>query len=478
MLSLKSLAELEKQVKLEQAIRLSRSKLSRYNPYPKQKEFHAAGATHRERLLSAGNQVGKTHCGAAEAAFHLTGQYPAWWMGRRFDRPIRMWAASKTGEVTRDGVQRLLIGEPKDRSAWGTGLIPGDAFADSPSSRMGIPDAIDSVLVKHVSGQNSSLGFKSYDQGRQKFQGETLDVVWFDEEPEAEVYSEGLTRTNAVADSVVYMTFTPLLGMSEVVRRFLISPTDQRHVTTMTIDDAHHYSPEQRLRIIDSYPAHEREARIKGIPTLGSGRIFPVTEESITCEAFPVPWYYRQIIGIDFGWEHPFAAVNVAYDDDADTVYVTHVYRKREATPLHHSEGIKGWGRWKPVAWPHDGLSHDKGSGQRLKDIYEEHGLKVLPEHAQFEDGTTGVEAGISLMLERMQAGTFKVFSHLHEWFEEFRLYHREDGKVVKEYDDALCATRYAIMNLRDAEVKPKGAQRYRTGPSSLIGNLTSWMRQ
>jgi phage terminase large subunit-like protein len=121
--------------------------------------------------------------------------------------------------VTRDGVQRLLVGEPKDRSARGTGFIPGDTIVDV-SQRMGVADAVDSVLVRHKSGDNSTLGFKSYDQGREKWQGETLDVVWFDEEPPMDIYMEGLTRTNATG-GMVYLTFTPLLGMSDVVHMFI-----------------------------------------------------------------------------------------------------------------------------------------------------------------------------------------------------------------------------------------------------------------
>lgn len=203
----------------ERKRRHDRTKLLRYQPYAKQREFHEAGATHRERLLMAGNQLGKTFSGAAEMAYHLTGQYPDWWNGRRFDRPVRAWVGSKTGEVTRDGVQRLLVGEPKDQSQWGTGFIPGDAIMET-SRRMGVADSIDSVLVKHVSGMNSALGFKSYDQGREKWQGETLDVVWFDEEPPFDIYMEGLTRTNATG-GMVYLTFTPLLGMSDVVNMFV-----------------------------------------------------------------------------------------------------------------------------------------------------------------------------------------------------------------------------------------------------------------
>lgn len=190
-----------------------------YKPYAKQRQFHAAGSEHRERLLMAGNQLGKTYCGAAEAAYHLTGQYPAWWAGRRWDRPVRAWAGSKTGEVTRDGVQRYLIGEPKDESQWGSGMVPADALLDW-GRRQGVADALDNATVRHVSGGTSTLGFKSYDQGRQKWQSETLDFVWFDEECPMDIYMEGLTRTNATG-GMTFMTFTPLLGMSDVVSMFL-----------------------------------------------------------------------------------------------------------------------------------------------------------------------------------------------------------------------------------------------------------------
>jgi phage terminase large subunit-like protein len=199
--------------------RRERNCLATYRPYARQRAFHDDGALHRERLLMAGNQLGKTYCGAAEMAIHLTGRYPAWWQGRRFSRPIRAWAGSVTRDVTRDGVQRILIGEPKDESRWGTGLVPGDAIAGC-SRAQGVRNALDSVLVRHAGGGHSTLGFKSYDQGRAKWQAETLDLVWFDEEPPLEIYSEGLTRTSATG-GMVYLTFTPLLGLSEVVHMFV-----------------------------------------------------------------------------------------------------------------------------------------------------------------------------------------------------------------------------------------------------------------
>ena len=398
----------------------------------------------------AGNQLGKTFAGGAEAAFHATGRYPDWWIGHRIDRANVGWASGITGESTRDTVQRILLGRPGN---FGSGAIPKDALLGTTSAR-GVADLIDSITVKHVSGATSIIMLKSYEKGREKWQGDTIDWLWMDEEPPPEIYTEGLTRTNAVLGPC-WITFTPLLGMSEVVSKFLMEESPDRHVTSMTIDDVDHYTEEQKAKIIASYPAHEREARARGIPTMGSGRIFPVPEESIVCEPLPIPRHWPRINGMDFGWDHPFAAVSLAWDRDADVMYVTATYRAKEQTPVLHAASMKPWGAWVPCAWPHDGYQHDKGSGLGLAEQYRAQGLAMLHEHATHETGGNGVEAGLMEMLDRMQTGRLKVFRHLEEWLSEFRMYHRKDGKVVKERDDLMSATRYAIMMKRYAEIEP-----------------------
>ncbi|WP_406869901.1 MULTISPECIES: terminase large subunit domain-containing protein [Rhizobium] len=427
------------------------NRLAAYAPYSKQEEFHEAGALFRERLFMAGNQLGKTLAGAAEAAMHLTGRYPDWWKGKRFDRPIVMLAGSESYELTRDGVQRLLIGPPMNEEEWGTGYIPkADIIATT--RRSGVSGALDSVTVRHVSGGASTLLFKAYEQGRGKWQANTVDFVWFDEEPPEDVYFEGITRTNATR-GLIAVTFTPLKGMSTVVARYILEKSPDREVITMTIDDAEHYTPEERQRIIDSYPPHEREARTKGIPSLGSGRIFPVPEEDITVSPFAIPKHWVQIAGIDFGWDHPTAAACLAWDRDADVIYVTKNYRKREA-PVHtHAAALKPWGSWLPWSWPHDG-NNDVAAGENLASQYKAQGMPFLAERATFEDGSNSVEAGLMDMLDRMVTGRWKVFSTCSEWFEEFRLYHRKDGKVVKERDDVLSASRYALMMKRFARIE------------------------
>ena len=167
----------------------------------------------------AGNQVGKTTAGAAEWAMHLTGRYPDAWQGRVFAAPVRFWASGVTSQSTRDNPQRLLIGPPSDESAWGQAMVPKSTILGVTRAR-GISNAIDTVKIAHASGGVSTLSFKSYEMGRAKWQGETLDGVWFDEEPPLDIYTEGLTRTQARGLFSI-LTFTPLQGASDVVRLFL-----------------------------------------------------------------------------------------------------------------------------------------------------------------------------------------------------------------------------------------------------------------
>ena len=428
---------------------LSERAIELYEPYPKQEAFHAFGKTARERLLLAANQCGKTYSASAEMSYHLTGLYPQWWQGRVFNDPIASWAIGVSSELTRDSCQRLLFGRA---ASPGTGLVPKRLIVGSSASR-GVTDAFDTVTVRHASGGNSTIGFKSYQQDRAKLQAETLDVVWMDEEPPYDIYAEAVTRTNA-SNGLVMMTFTPLEGMSEVVRLFYPKPTTlDRVLIQMTIDDASHFSPEQRKRIVSFYKPHEREARTRGIPQLGSGKVFAIPESAFTEDAFQIPRHWPRIMGIDLGFDHPFGAVHIAHDREADTVHVTHALSVTQHTVAQHASLLKGWGALTPVAWPHDAAQHDRTSGEPIAELYRRNGLKMLYEHATFPEGGYGLEASIADMVDRLESGRLKIFSHLSDLLEELRNYHRKDGRPVKQHDDVISALRYALMMLRFARV-------------------------
>lgn len=196
--------------------------------YPKHLDFFRAGSTFRERCFMAANRVGKTEAGAYETTAHLTGMYPDWWEGRRFTKPVRWWAAGKTNETTRDIIQAKLLGEivggGSTKGVSGTGMIPGRLLGKI-TWKAGVADLVDTIKVRHVSGGWSTLGLKSYQQGRGSFEGTEQHGIWLDEECPQDVYGECLVRT-ATVGGIIILTFTPLEGMSEVVISFL--PADQR----------------------------------------------------------------------------------------------------------------------------------------------------------------------------------------------------------------------------------------------------------
>lgn len=199
--------------------------------YPKHLEFFAAGREYRERCFLAGNRIGKTITGAYELTCHLTGDYPDWWEGYRVERMSpRAWAAGKTNETTRDIIQTTLLGgityRDSRKTVTGTGMIPGRCIGQI-TWKQGVADMIDTVLIHRLRADGtpyhnraSLLGFKSYQQGRGSFEGTAQDVIWLDEEPPEDVYSECLTRT-ATTQGRVICTFTPLEGLSEVTMRFM-----------------------------------------------------------------------------------------------------------------------------------------------------------------------------------------------------------------------------------------------------------------
>ena len=445
----------------------SQNRLAGYRPYAKQREFHAVGAGFRERLLKAANQTGKSYCAACEVGFHVTGEYPDWWEGKRFARANHWLAGSETGELTRRGVQRYLLGrDPK--TDIGTGSIPKRLIVGATWAR-GVASLVDTVSVRHVSGGVSTISLKSYDQGRARWQADTVDGIWFDEEPPEDVYFEGVTRTN-VSEGPILLTFTPLKGYSRVIMRFLEERAPGTHVTTMTLFDAEHYTPEARERIIATYPAHERPARVYGDPALGEGAVFPIEDEVFVVPPFDIPDHWPRIVGLDFGWDHLTAACWLAFDRDTDTVYLYDEYAQSKALVPVHASAIKAKGEWVPVAWPRDGLN-DTAVGPQLAKQYRDEGVNMLQDFAQFEatgivsseavTSRVSVEAGLHEMLTRMGTGRFKVFSTCQGWLAEKRLYRREKGKVIKLGEDRISASRYGLVMLRFATTKPvAGANR------------------
>jgi phage terminase large subunit-like protein len=422
----------------------------RREAYPKHLEFFAAGKSHMERAAIAANRVGKTTMSAYETTLHLTGRYPAWWNGRRFDHPVEWWAASDTGETTRDILQLEFMGKVDHL---GTGMIPKDCIIGEPSRRRGVADAIDTARIKHISGGESSLSFKSYDQGREKFQGTKKHGISLDEEPDLGVYTECLTRLMATepgdTDGSMICTFTPLKGMSAVVLMFLNEPTAQRFVLTLGFNDAPHLSEESKAKMLAAFPPHERDARSKGTPQLGSGAIYPVPESDFVVDDIPIPDHWPRVYGLDVGWNRT-AVPWGAWDRESDVVYLYSEHYRGQAEPSVHVEAIKARGDWIKGVFDPAARGRSQIDGQQLLQKYLDQGLHL-------EQAINSVETGIYEVWTRLSQGRLKVFRSMVNWLQEFRLYRRDErGQIVKVNDHLMDGTRYLIMSgLQIAKTKP-----------------------
>ena len=431
--------------------------IDRVNLYPKQIELLELGASKRERLFRCANQSGKSFAACVEISYHLTGRYPAWFKGHRFSKPIAAWVCSETAILLRDVMQSLLFGPPGDPEALGSGTVPLDLIADKPSLARGVTDAYDTVRVRHVIGGNSTVRFRSYQAGREAFQGVTLDLIVFDEEPPPDVYSEGITRISATNGRAL-LVYTPMGGPGEVTRRFTQDASPDRAIVKMSLYDicdlpGSHMTREMVEAIKRNCPPHEMRTRVFGEDMLGEGSIFPVDEETITEPPLVhVPPHWFKIWGLDFGISHAFAAVLLLHDADADVVHVHHCIRLKGQTPLQHAVPMKAIGADVVVAYPPDGDNREMGTGEPLSKLYRDQNLRMLPHSATFEDGRVSTERGIFEMWQRMTTGRFKVANTQQIWFEEFRGYHRKNNQIVKLYDDLMSATRIGVMALRFAK--------------------------
>jgi len=429
--------------------------------YPWQQRFISKTATNRQCLLMAANRVGKTYTGCYIDAIHATGRYPDWWEGYKFDHAPLIWCLGYSGDKCRDLLQAPIFGTYSNGQFTG-GLIIVDLILDAVPG--GIPRLASQVTVEWV-GPNGEQGesimqFKSYSQGQAALMGDDVDLAHIDEEPkDASIWPQVLTRTMSAdkgRGGRCILTFTPENGKTELVTKFMDDPGKGQYLQTATWDDAPHLSDEVKEEILAAYPVYQRDMRSKGIPLMGAGLIYEVDENDIKCDPFEVPDYWFVINGMDFGWDHPQAHIQLVWDRDADCFYLINAFKKSKIQPFEAWHVVKPWATNVPTAWPHDGLQTEKGSAKQQKDYYKEEGFNMLPEHATWEDGGNGVWAGIMELNNLMKTGRFKIVSTLVEVFEELRQYHTKttaDGKsvIVKIKEDLLDAIRYAYMMRRYA---------------------------
>src|SRR5262245_7703632 len=330
-------------------------RLGFYKPHPKQLEFHNLLAV--EKCLRAGNQLGKSHAGGAQMAMDAIGWYPAWYEGHRFDKPVKIerpfeflgWAACTTSATTRDGVQTKLLGDIRQDGGLGTGLLPLDAIVGRPTMARGISDFVDTITLRRETGGRALIRLKTYEMDRRAFQGEACDEIWLDEDVSRDndtIYGECLARLAATRGRL-FLTLTPLLGLSPIRKRFKERLGRECAEVIMGLDDALHIPPEERAAILARYSDSERQTRAYGADMQGEGAVFTIPVDAIKYDRRPdtfPDWSTRWIWGCDFSHAgmsasaHPFAAVLLAHDTVSDTVYVMHAVRLHRALPALHVE--------------------------------------------------------------------------------------------------------------------------------------------
>ncbi len=409
-----------------------------------------------ERLCIAGNRTGKSEMATWEVAIHATGLYPPWWEGRRFNHAVDIWVAGETGETTRDILQAKLLGATErapgstEKIGMGTGMIPAELIV-SHAPKAGIPNAVDAVWIKHVSGRNSSIGFKSYGKDQASataWMGTRKHIILLDEEPDFITYGEALMRLMSTVpgeeSGMMLITFTPLKGYTEVVKKFLETDDPGCYHQFISWDECPHITPAIREQMSRKYLPSQLKARSQGIPAMGEGAIYPIDIDDITIEPQPIPDYWQRCFGMDVGGKT--AAIWLARNPDSDVVYAYDEFFSTEPNTVISADAIKRRGPIPGVIDPAS-LQSSQIDGQKLFEIYSKKGLDLAWEK-------TGVESGIQEIWERISVGTFKVFSTLSRFRQEFQRYHRvisetrtgQLSKIVKKDDHMMDAVRYGLV--------------------------------
>lgn len=410
----------------------------------------------RFRAFMAANRVGKTSSGGGYETFvHLTGAYPDWWTGHRFDGPIEAWAAGDTKETVRDIIQAKLFGPPGQVTQ---GLMPPE-FIGNYNLRPNSGGAIDTIRIKHASGGWSLLGFKSYDQKRLSFQGTEKHLIWLDEEAPEDIRDECVIRL-MTTKGLLIETFTPLKGVTPVVLQYTgegaevdesqgVTRRENRVMVNAGWDDVPHLDEQSKRDILANTLPYLRDARQFGKPSLGAGAIYPVPESEILVDPFRVPAEWPACYAMDVGWNRT-ACLWAAWDRDTDTVYLVAEYYRAQAEPPVHGAAIRAKGEWIPGVIDPAARGRAQDDGKKLIRLYKDMGLDLQP-------ADNAVEAGLTDVWIRLSTGRLKVFKTLQHWRTEYRMYRRDEkGAIVDENDHLMDCMRYLIRSgLKRARTRP-----------------------
>lgn len=321
-----------KDIEREQDRRKREWKIDYYNTgeirHEKQLLFHKCTA--KNRWVFGGNRSGKTECGAVEAVWLARGIHPY-----KDNKPTDGWVVSLSQQVQRDVAQSKILSYLKREWIDDIVMITGKKGGASSG-------VIDTIYIKNVFGSLSKIGFKSCDQGREKFQGASLDYVWFDEEPPEDIYIECKMR---VLDrcGMIFGTMTPLKGLTWVYNTIYLNEKSDPDIwyEQMEWADNPYLNKDEIERFSATLSEDELQSRKYGHFASGSGLVYSEFDENYNViDPFDVPndWYDK--ISIDPGLHNPLSCHWYACDCDGN-VYVIAEHYESGKTVDYHASSIK-----------------------------------------------------------------------------------------------------------------------------------------
>lgn len=433
--------------------------------FPKHTQFAKATKDFGVCTLFGANRTGKSMLISYILACWAMGKYPPWWEGRKFERAPRIWVAGQTTELVKSSTMDYLFGADGV-----SGMVSADHIEHIFWNQQ-VAGMINRVLVRNPAGL-SEITFKSYDQGWQRFQSGTIEVAALDEEMPARIFSECVTRT-ATTNGIVLVGFTGLQGITPLVAHLW----PQSVGLDKTEEETHRYQcfigwkdipysllPEQRRKeLIAQYLPNEVRARTEGIPSVGSGMVYPVAEEEFIVEPFEIPKHWRKGFALDPGFRSKTAALWAAWDEDSDVLYLYSEHYQGLAEPTVHVDAMRRRGSWIPCII--DPAGANQNDGTRVKHLYRE-AMHVINEDWPIHDAQKTITAGIMEVYQRLTSGRLKVFSTMRCWLMEFRQYHRnDDGKIAQTPDHLMDDTRYIVMGTKHFAVQPDKKNRQEKVP-------------
>ena len=431
---------------------------------------------HRVVGLIASNQTGKSETACSIVACHATGIYPDWWEGRMYDRPVKIMVAGVDSNHNKNVLQEKLIGTNNWRlkAERGSGMIPRD-FIINESAVTGRGDDLGSIKIRHITGGMSEILFRSYSQGREAAQGFQADIIMIDEQPKDDFWSESLVRTAATNGQVV-CSFTPLLGMTGLVEELMSldavkdSPEDKFgakyrsgqgwSMVRATWDDITHISEEDKAQLRKGFASYELDARTYGMPMVGHGRIFPFNRGDIIFseKEVTISPQWPHLIGIDIGHgagRDPSAAVQVAWDEVNDVIYVTNARLSSTNTTRDLGRLIATIDHTNNVVWPSDANRSSMNSDSTVADQLRQLEIKLLGKPFMNPRGADGKKnnfkaPGINHIIERFSERRLLISERLcSQLLDEIENYaYTETGKIQDGKDHCIDAMRYAIMSI------------------------------